>query len=57
MIGQLREVLDDSVIVDVVRQAWRQDPVAVAVSIPVTVLAIVLIWIVLVFAIVAGTPA
>lgn len=42
---------------DILRDAWAQSPVGVVLSIAVTPLALVAAWALLVFAIVAGTPA
>lgn len=41
----------------VIRQAWKRDPLAVLLSIPAAILAVLIVWLVLVVAIVAGTPA
>ncbi len=49
-------ILPDDAIGDVVREAWAQGPARVLLAIAGTVVAVPVIWILVVFAIVAGTP-
>lgn len=41
----------------VIRQAWQRDPLAVLLTVPAVILVVLIAWLVLVVAIVAGTPA
>ena len=49
-------ILPDDAIGDVVREAWAESPVRVLLAIVGTVVAVGVIWILVVFAIVSGTP-